>query len=336
MKTLSKAWPPMHSHQPRQLSCASQISALAAMIMLISAATPASADWIIEQQANSAPGAESGGTGRQEVFAKPGKVLVIDKDHGRWAGLFRLDQRTVYELDLERHTYFRRPFSWYEELRSRRDAERRDAIERFQREKDPRVRAQLEERMVELGLRTDGRVIATLERTGETKQLGQWQSEHVVIRENGVVIFDMWVTKDLARPKPLLQLYREIGLFSPEVVEQAEAIDGFPLVINARIDVGGPFAADHQAMVLRAREVDEIEDSAFEVPGNFREVEPPKPGSAAPAAPANGDLVTCEACGRQLAEKQALYFRDPLDGFKPHPVCSAKCRIERARRRGGN
>jgi hypothetical protein len=297
----------------------------------------ASADWIIEQQANAAPGSASGSTGRQEVFAKDNKVLVLDKEHGRWAGLFRLDQGTVYELDLVQNTYFRRPFSWYEEHRARRDAERRDALERLQREKDPRVRAQLEERMAELGLRTDGQVIATLERTGEKKQLGQWLGEHVLIRENGVVIFDLWVTQDLARPTPLIQLYREIGLFSPEVVAQTEALQGFPLVINARIDVGGPFAADHQALVLRAREVEEIDDGTFEIPNGFREVEPPKPGSApptAPTTPSDEDTVTCEACGRQVKEKQALYFRDPLDGFKPHPVCSARCRIERARRRG--
>ncbi len=315
---------------PTQRALLVAVLALAAFAPTLLGAAPARADWIVEQLSNAAPGM-SGETrvGRQEMHATEGRVLIVDKDAGRWAGIVRLDERKVYELDMVKKTYFERPFSYYEKHRSRRDREHADIRRRWRNESDDRVKESMKAEMIKSGIAPDGKTVAQLERTGETRQIGPWAAERVIVRENGKVVFDMWVTRDLPRPEPVFALYRGIGLFAPEVVGKTDAIDGFPIAIDVRIDVGGPFAGSQHAEVIRVREVDEIPKSTFEIPDGFEKVDPPKSegegvkvtGEAPPGA-----TIACAHCKKVVSEADAIYFLNPLERFKKYPVCSDECK----------
>jgi hypothetical protein len=292
---------------------------------------------IVIQESNGFPGGEEATRlSRQQVSFRGGRLRVFDPTH-LWALYVSLGDETVQEASLAAKQYVERPFTYYDKYRQDRIRSLKAQTTEYLRLRD---RIDDEEQL--LALRNDYRKVG-----GNPENPGQIEAklypyandtktvtilvdrepreitvEHLVIRENDkdVAAFDLWVTKDLELPVDLLDFYRELVPFGPEVNEQLAKIEGTLIECQAAVDTG-TFHRTFRSKVVEIRLEQPLSDADVRVPPGWEQVDrQQKRGSSA-------DEVTCALDGKLVPKSEARSYRDPRDGRRYH-VCDSSERRE--------
>jgi len=138
------------------------------------------------------------------------------------------------------------------------------------------------------------------------------QCERVIVEENGRLIVDAQVTREVPGSRSYYQLYRRLGAFSEEVLTRLEVVEGLPLEAKITVVTALPaYTFDVQA--LKMESVDAAE-GIFDVPAGAKKVEE-VPREAA-----------CQRCGKKIedVEENANRLFDSSVG-KVLYFCSAAC-----------
>lgn len=232
------------------------------------------------------------------------RLKLADDITGRYT-IIRLDRQVVYEADPRTQTYAERPFSEFQEMRREKQEEDRERIRLANDRLGP---AGAQAMLAPLGLRPDGTTVTRTVWTGETRNLAGHQARRVQVLKNDLVVFDLWVTDDLPRPEGLIELYQAIGVYPRVLILQVAEIQGFPLRIDALVDLHG--FSGH--LIIEAGQIDQnidIPHADFEVPPTFQVAQP------------EAELLTCPQCGREFPENTG----PPPQGAEHLRFCSNEC-----------
>ena len=192
---------------------------------------------------------------------------------------------TLWELDPGRKTYREQAGDLNRYQLDRRIAE--DAIIQNAKTRETQERDQL---LKENYLKADGSRDVELKRSPGGTLLGRG-CERIEITENGRVIIDAQVSREVPGATSYFHLYRRLGAFSAEVLAKMEAIDGVPL--KAKITVV-------TALPARELEVEVLEVQGATRPiGYFRPPEDFKKESLIPKNP------RCAYCGGTIENPKA-------------------------------
>lgn len=235
------------------------------------ARTSVFADLEMEQVTNGFPGSErKSGDKRltkQKMLIKGDKLKMVNLEEPLVC-IVRLDKSVIWEINDKEKTYVERHLSYFEKLRKDRAAQRSQEIRQLNALQDQRAR---EENARKLGyrLREDGTIdetiTAQIEKPGEKKNVADYECEHVIVKENDRVIFDLWVADKLQVSESLMKFYEELGAFSKQVLEKVREIKGFPLEMKMELDVGAvSFRVEGQ--VSKIDEAAQIADREFDLP----------------------------------------------------------------------
>ncbi|HZU96999.1 MAG TPA: hypothetical protein VFF73_09920, partial [Planctomycetota bacterium] len=307
-----------------------------ALCALFAVAYPSTAreDMVIIQKSNGFPGATGGEEARQKVLISEDKLKVLDQDHD-WGLLVRLDTKTVQELDATNKTYVERPFSFFQDMRDKREKTRKEIADEFNKqmakEKDASEQARLRRSLDDQGIAPNGQTFAFFQTAvGDIKtatvivngKKEQLQLQRYTVRENsGPPVFEIWATSKIAKPPAILKFYREIGTFSSPVINELEKkLEGFPIEITAVLD-DGVNKKTLRSQILEVRD-EAVPANDYTIPAGF------KPAPAKAAAPAQA-AVKCVICGKDCVPgvNGASYFTKPFTNER-YPVCSDEHRAE--------
>jgi hypothetical protein len=292
---------------------------------------------VIIQDSNGFPGSQGGAeTARQKVLVGESDLKVLDSIRG-WALYVRLGKKTVTEAFAGEKGYVEKPLSSFAEMRDKREKTRAEKVAEYKhavsKAKDDSERANLKRSFEAMGLREDGRTVARFESfPGDTKKITllvnnekkEVEITHHKVRENeGKEVFDIWAAPSIAAPVSIFKFYKEIGTFSPEVVQELTSkLEGFPIEITAVLDDGNNQKTLHSKVVEIRQE--EVAPGEYDVPAGFK----PRTDAPAETAPASkpGVKQLCAVCSKEVAGEGSS-FTDPWS-HKRYPVCSDEHRSE--------
>jgi YHS domain-containing protein len=269
---------------------------------------------IIEQQSNGIPGSEGDKISRQRILLEKGRLKFIDSATGRYS-IASLGKKVFWIVDPTLHEYVEKPFSYFEKLRQEKEEDRRRGLEELKKIKDLREREELARRS---GIRLDGKVLAEIEKTGEASSILGYEAKHWILKENGIILFNLWWTDQIPRPDDLFAFYEQLGAFGDEIVKKSREIQGFPLKLKVFIDLGA-VRSEIESEVLKITECP-IPASEFDLPDGLRKVE--EFGKKA----AEKRKTACPICGKAVNPSRTapnLIFR--WKG-RTHFFCSAECK----------
>lgn len=294
---------------------------------LACAAPLAAAEGVIIQESNGFPGGEKTLVlSRQKVSVKDGRLRVLDQTHG-WALFVSLPEQRVREASLDKGEYEERGFEHYQRYREDLARSRERAKEQFKKFRDraggdaAKLREVVEEYRKSGGDPDDpGKLIVTLQKVaGETKEqtlqvdlepktivLERWQ-----IRENQAErpTLDLWVAKDVDLGVDLLEFWRALVPFPPEVSQQLAQVKGAVVELEATVDTG-TFRRSFRSRILELRTpgFEPVGEQDLTIPARWKKVDP----SEAKAAEAS--TVVCVVSGEELPGEKVLKYRDPKTG----------------------
>jgi hypothetical protein len=161
-------------------------------------------------------------------------------------------------------------------------------------------------------LRRDGKRVVEVEHGGTETVLGH-PCREIKVTENGRVIIHAWITEDLGGGTSFYQLYRRLGTFSREVLDQIENLEGVPLRATIQLVTAGP----PRKIEVRCIEVlanASVPSDFFGIPEGYEKFE---------EAPA---VAPCPICSKRVERDQAGgAFADPIRKIRLH-FCSRECR----------
>ena len=278
---------------------------------------------IIEQVSNGIIGSEEEER-EQKLLILGDMMKLIDEKAGIYV-IVRLDKRLIWEVDKKKKEYVETRFSYFEELREQREKNRLKMVEALnrmplleRREKAARMGFLLDEKG-----RVQKEIKATLQETGKTAKIAGFEAKQVLVKEDGRIAFDLWLTDKLEVPQSVIRFYREAGMLSKPVAETLDKIKGFPLKLIVNLDLG-TVEVSAQAEVRSVKEA-EIDPAEFELPKGLkcREVKKRKEKGVR--------TYRCANCGKEFTvderkgEKPFVWVRP--GGEKFH-FCSKKCMLE--------
>ena len=300
-------------------------------------AAPAFADTptsvVVIQESNGFPGGEEATRlSRQQVSVRGDRLRVFDPTHA-WALYVSLGESRVREASIGTGEYVEREFAHYEKYR----LDRLRTLEQ-QATEFVRLHQRIDDEAERLALRNDYRKIGgdpedpghiearLLPYPNDTKTVTilvdreprEVTVEHFVIRENDKekAAFDLWVTKDLELPVDLLDFYRQLVPFGPEVTEQLAQVEGTLIECEARVDTG-TFHRTFRSKVHEIRLDQALTDADLTIPAGWTQVDD-KPKTAAARA---GEVV-CALDGETISKAKAVGYRDPRTKVRYY-VCDA-------------
>jgi len=278
---------------------------------------------IVEQVSNGIIGGEEEER-EQKLLVVGDRLKLVDKKAGVVC-IVRLDRRLIWEIDLNKKEYVETHFSHFEELRRQRERNRAkmvDALNRMplleRKEKAPRMGFLLDK---------SGNVIkeirAEVVETKKTAKIAGYEAQQVIIKEDGRIAFNIWLTGKLKVPQSVIRFYREAGMLSKPLANALDKVKGFPLKLEVYLDLGTVEVAA-KAKVKSVKEA-EIDLSEFELPKGLkcREVKKRQEEGI--------KTYTCANCGKKFTidpkkgEKPFVWVRP---GGKTYHFCSRKCMLE--------
>lgn len=256
---------------------------LCGMTMLPAGATAVAADPVavvqIRQQTRGLPGMDpedETATLQQTLSVDLKERRLILDDNGDPAQPERVtrqrilrmdgDSPVIWEVDLIKNEYREHAGDLNRLQRDRRIAEVND-IQLAEKRMEPDARKRFYE---DNHLRADGRHVVRVERELGEMVLGR-QCEHLVVRENERIIIDAQITTDVPGAGSYYHLYRRLGVFSEEVLEQIKGIEGVPL--KAKITVVTALPVQLLEVEVLAVEQTKLPADAFEPPAGAKKVE---------------------------------------------------------------
>lgn len=249
---------------------------------------------VIEQLSDGFPGADKkGGTLiPQRVYLHGEKLVIQDLVRPGIVRIVRLDQKLIWELNPEKKIYQATPFSKFQELADKRDKNNKILRERIL---DSTLSvSQKQKRIQQAGLSWNGEdKVEVSQKDQKVVLLGKYNSQRWQVKKNGHLILDSWTTTELPFPNSLLKFYRALGIFTTEEIDAMKKIEGFPLRLEALINLGLKGVYNVTTLVRRVYK-GKINPTIFNLPGDFKKYVPPKPKK------------TCPQCGKEV---KSLKFR---------------------------
>jgi hypothetical protein len=238
---------------------------------------------IIEQEANGLPNQPTEERVLQRLIVAADRLCLEDPTSGV-ATVLRLDRDppTMLEISTDRAHYREgRPL---DQIQRDRDRQERQTLEKL----DGRPAKERESVMADLHLRPGLAREVTVERPAEEREILGRKAERVIVRENGRVVVDAWISaEDFGIP--FFEFYRRVGAFSQAVLDALRAVEGLPLEVDFTV-VTATLA--HKIEVrARSLKVEEVPAWVFEVPAGAVKIE-------------ESPFAACPICGREV-EKAA-------------------------------
>lgn len=259
----------------------------------------------IEQLTSGIPDPRPGKPSRQVrqiiTIAESGDRLVFEQmvDRGPGGGPPEPEMRHVLRLDRDPPVIWQMigpDFTSYREFRGDLNKHQRDrdiyersvlvAARRMNRKERRRILEQHH-------LRAKGHREIVVTR-GDRKQFLGRQCQRLVVTENGRQIIDAYVSDEVAGGQRFFDLYRRLGAFSSQVLEQLESIRGLPL--KASITVVTRLPA--YKLDVEVKKIEEVQvDPAFFETGSAKKIED------------TPQLLRCPECGRDVERDKAVKWR---------------------------
>ncbi|MCH2374908.1 MAG: hypothetical protein MK538_12025 [Planctomycetes bacterium] len=222
--------------------------------------------------------------------------------------LVRMDQSppAIYSISPDRRHYMEHPGDLNEIQRDRRIAEI-NAMRLVQTKYSARERKKYLQENPQL--RLDGKRIVTADFAGGEELLGR-QCESVVVKENNLKVIEAQITREIPGAKSYFHLYRRLGVFSEEVLQKLEAIEGVPL--KARITVLSAFSQWALEAEMRAVRTVQVPSTIFELPEGATRLEP------------EATAGRCPVCGTEIEDPSTASIVVTEDNRTIH-FCSDRC-----------
>ena len=245
----------------------------------------------------------------QKVYLYKDRLAIVDQESPFRTRIVRLDKRLVWELVPEKKIYVETSFSKFEEIRKKRERDRKRLwkaiVESNLPEKVKKARLKAE------GLSEDGEDHFTTEFTGRTRPyLGNFLCREWVAKRNGKPILIAWVSDKISKPKHLLDFYEKLGLFTEKEIQVFRKIPAFPLAFTLWVDLGMKGTYRISTYILSMKK-EEVSLSLFDLPKGYKKYTPPKPA------------LRCPVCGKKVESKR---YRVAWKG-KIYYCCSKKHQV---------
>lgn len=238
---------------------------------------------VIEQEANGLPNQPTEERVLQRLIVTADRLCLEDPASGV-ATILRLDRDppAIFEVSTDQKHY--REGRALDQIQRERDREERQILEKLQSDPEKERVAVMADLHLRAGLERE----VVIERPeGEREILGR-KAKRVVVRENGRVVVDAWLSPEEAEI-PFFEFYRRVGAFSQAVLDRLREVEGLPLEVDFTVVT----ATLAHKIEVRARKVQTVEVPAwvFEVPAGAEKIE-------------ESPFAACPICGREV-EKSA-------------------------------
>ncbi len=258
----------------------SGVGAVLAVAVLLASPTTAEPCLRIDQVVKGAPGLEPGQVLKQRLWISPVWLRLDEVPVGgsayqpRYLMLADQDPVAIIELKAKTHSY--RQWEELMNLQADRTMYERDVLISSQE-----LPAEERERMLahyHLKTDADGRLKRDIEVNQEpsppiTLDKEQYPCRRVVVKENDRVIVDARVTDKIGRGIDYYLFYRQLGVFSDQVLDELRKISAFPLRAKICMVTGklkGEFNLDIQVTAVAT---DDLPKEAFNIPEGWTKEE---------------------------------------------------------------
>jgi len=260
-------------------------------------------------------GMKRGEEGDAFFYLTPTK-LRIDLDSGESSSILDLDCKHLIEMSHVNREYKLRlfdklPFRW---------KSRRKDLEYMKKRFEDGVRGGVltrkaaAEQARKCGLHVNDdysievKQVVEVINTGNSSTIAGYSTKEVVVKENGIEVFRLWLTDELSRPFNVMKFYTAVGYISPEMVKELGRLKGFPVKLHMKITVKQKVMKVD--MTLSEYLPAKIYPALFTVPGSYRKKKPkglPK--------------WVCRYCSGELPEKHFKLFEIET----VYELCSKEC-----------
>ncbi|MHC4663386.1 MAG: DUF4412 domain-containing protein [Planctomycetota bacterium] len=171
------------------------------------------------------------------IFYLSPTKLRIDLASGESSSILDLDCKHLIETSHTQkeyiyHAFEKLPFKW--------DSRRQDLDRTAETIKAGIARGNITNKMGEekarkcgLHVNSDGNIevkfVPSIIKTGKTKTVAGYEASEVVVKENDIEVFRLWLTNEISRPFDIVKFYTAMGYLSPEMVEKLKELKGFPV-----------------------------------------------------------------------------------------------------------
>jgi len=230
------------------------------------------------------------------LFYLTPKKLRIDLGTGKASSILDLDCKHLIEINHDEKEYVSRPFEdmpfrWKSR---KKDLEMiKDRIEEgVKAGKITQKQAAKEARRNGLHVNDDNTIevkqIVTVEEMGNTSTIAGYKAKLVVVKENDLEVFRLWLTEEIKRPFNIVKFYTAMGYMSPNMVKALGKLKGFPVKLRMQVTVKKNTMKVYLELLefLPAR----VYPVLFTVPGSYK------------LKKSGQSKWVCDYCGKELPE----------------------------------
>ncbi|MEM7261897.1 MAG: hypothetical protein AAF488_07875, partial [Planctomycetota bacterium] len=228
--------------------------------------------FVFVQEATGIPGRTESRAATQELLMTEKRLALIDHRSGQ-RFLMRLDEDPAgfYEISGDLKEYTRGKD--YAKIQNQRDEAERELIRRRSDMSEAEWASTAKANHLRVDAPPGKRETELTISPAPELELGEkkFDVERVVVTENGRVVVDALVTRDIDVKIPFFEFYRRLGAFSSEVLNELAKLDGVP--IRAKFTVVTSTFAHPIEVVVRRLGHAEIPEFELALPDGATEVE---------------------------------------------------------------